>query len=369
MTQRVISIREAVRADDWLWKFPPLLAVAYAFILVEDHNTFTSLSSLILIFAVCGPAAAAYGYMINDIFDLAADRAAGRKNWMGLFSPFQKFAACLLCLCAGLLPVFFYEFGSTARYLLMVQFLLPTVYSVPPIRFKERGFLGVIVDSLGAHAVPVLFISAAFTYTGSVPQSEAYPLAISAALWSFFLGLRNITIHQVRDRLNDKRANVRTFGGSRKPKKLRKLVLFVFLPCELVSLSVFLAIILQFSWVLAIFVCVFLVTELCRSHFKWTLSLFYPRHNVERYVPFVTNGFYEFWLPLALAIQLTLVNLLYGSILIVHLLIFRRITRESIRWMFLLVEQIKVAVYTRRVKRRIRKVGRILKSPIVFKKS
>ena len=78
----IAAARRAVRLDDWWYsKIPPLLAVAYLQALVA-HVSSTRLAEVLpcaLLSIVC---VAAYGHVVNDIFDVDADRRAGKANAM-----------------------------------------------------------------------------------------------------------------------------------------------------------------------------------------------------------------------------------------------------------------------------------------------
>lgn len=76
------SFSKVIRSQDWwLYKLPPLLAIAYAEILLI-HPIITVLTFLLSISSV-----AAYGYIVNDIFDIEIDCKAGKSNAMAQFLP------------------------------------------------------------------------------------------------------------------------------------------------------------------------------------------------------------------------------------------------------------------------------------------
>ncbi|MFC2169811.1 UbiA family prenyltransferase, partial [Acidobacteriota bacterium] len=210
MQKEKISFSGLVRADNWLYsKIPPLLAVGYGIILVNKIEFPLGFPSLFfLLISICS--VAAYGHIVNDISDTHEDRVRGKINFAARLSPIKRLAICLFFIISGFSPFFFYDFGLTAIILLLINYLLPTLYSVPLIRLKERNRIGIVADALGAHAIPTLFLALAMIYVKPGSGNLGFFVAASAGIWAFFLGLRGIIFHQLLDRRFDKDAKVRT---------------------------------------------------------------------------------------------------------------------------------------------------------------
>ncbi|MEO1376459.1 MAG: hypothetical protein AAFW70_19600 [Cyanobacteria bacterium J06635_10] len=88
--EKFFSFFNLLRGNDWwFYKIPPLLAIAYAQILIQDtppqQSIVTLLSLLISMFFV-----AAYGHVVNDIFDIEIDSQAGKQNRMASLSKRQR---------------------------------------------------------------------------------------------------------------------------------------------------------------------------------------------------------------------------------------------------------------------------------------
>ena len=360
------SFSRLIRADNWVYsKIPPLLAVGYGAVLVNGIEFPLAFQTLSLLF-VCICSVAAYGHIINDIFDIQQDLAAGKKNSMARLSPIKRFGAVFLSIVPGIVVLFLVDFGTAATVLLVLNYLLPTIYSAPPIRLKERGFLGIMADALGSHTVPALFVAVAvMNVRPEAPEAGVlgYAVAVSAALWALFAGLRGIIVHQIADHRNDRRMNVDTFVGSRRRKSLRRMVLRFFLTAEIIGLVSFLAIMLPFSPILGSFVLVYLIGELAKIRFGWKLPLFYPEHpSKEPYLPLLNNEFYEVWLPLALVSQLVVGELSYGVMLILHLVLFRTIIKERLVILSRIVRDLilHLALFRFVVKERLVKIRKLV---------
>lgn len=329
MQQDKTSINDLVRAGNWLYsKIPPLLAVGYAITVIGELDFAYAVGRLFLIF-VSIFSVAAYGHIINDIFDIEQDAAIGKKNAMSDVSPLWRLGYCLLFIASGFIPLILLHAGPASTVLLIINYLLPTMYSLPIIRLKERGFPGVLADTLAAHAVPTLFIALSLVSEEAPRNDLIIWISVFASIWAFFAGLRGIIIHQVQDRQNDLRANVVTFAGGKRRKFLRTMVVRFIYPFEIVGIAGFLFLVLPYAPVLTFLVVAYVLVEFSKMRLGWKLPLFYPEQPaLESYLPLLNNEFYEVWLPCALAIQLTIMNLSYFLLFVIHVALFRRIIKE-----------------------------------------
>jgi 4-hydroxybenzoate polyprenyltransferase len=318
------SLAKIIRTDNWFsQKLPPLLAVAYAFLLVGAVEPISVLQLLpLVVLCIC---LAAYGHVINDIFDVEADAAAGRPNAMTNV-PVGLRVGLLVLLVAGGFGCLAAMGGTPVLFgLLAVNYLLPTLYSVPPIRLKERGISSVLSDTLGSHVVPTLFVGMSLQGISSADPVLEWRLILSATCWAFFVGLRGILVHQVVDQRNDQAANVVTFGARLGGKAVRSFVVKVVLPFEGLTLGLFLYFLLPFSPVLTGAVILYALGEISRLGRGLRLPHVFPEEpDREPHVPFLKNDFHEVWLPCALAVQLAIDRPAYVALLIVHVVLFRR---------------------------------------------
>lgn len=331
MNKSLSFVLRAVRVDNWgASKIPPLLAVGYALILINGVELSVSFLALFVFFA-CICSVAAYGHIINDIFDIQQDLAIGKKNSMAGLLPVQRYCLCFLFIVTGFVPLIYFNLNLTLTIILMVNYLLPTIYSVPITRLKERGFIGVITDASGAHLMPTLFIALLFIHAGNGTEKTGLAITISASIWALFAGLRGIIAHQISDQRNDRKMNTITFVSSRRRKSLRSLVLKVFFPCEVIGLTLFLYILIPVSIVLAVVTFLYVIVEITKIKCGWKLPLFFPEHPLtEPYLPLLNNEFYEVWLPCALLCQLVFIDYYYVIIMLFHLILFKTIILERL---------------------------------------
>lgn len=311
-----------VRAQDWWhYKIPPLLAVATAGLLGFGVPSLLERVAFGLLTVL---AIAAYGFVLNDLTDIEADRASGQPNRMAPLGPTGRAVAVgiPLLLAAALA---WQGGGPVMRVLIALNLLVPTLYSVPPFRLKGRGLWGALADAIGVHALPMALVGWTITRDdfGSDPHARAFLYA--ALAWTFLAGFRNIIVHQARGLHGDRIAQVRTFVASIGAPAARRLVWHWVFPAELVALVALLVLIVPTAPVLLPLLVLYLALEFRAMRLGWTLAVFEsPTRSTERYRPIVNNALYEVWLPLGLALQLALVHPWGIAVLVAELVLFRR---------------------------------------------
>ncbi|MGB3653517.1 MAG: tetratricopeptide repeat protein [Rivularia sp. (in: cyanobacteria)] len=313
-----ILLFKTIRLDNWwLYKITPLLAIGYGEIILMDIPPIQSiLTVLSLLFSISS--VAAYGHIVNDIFDIEVDTKAGKSNSIAQFSPWQQLLFCILFAVTGFVLPIVLNFGTWAVILLGINYLLPTIYSAPPLRLKEKGIWGVITDAGGAHLVPTLFVAA--TFLSFTPQSSRNILIFTglAATHAFFVGLRGILLHQLWDRDKDEKSGTTTFVSQRQPETVRRWIAHFVFPVE-IALLVSVAVILSLSepWLIPFFVAYFAFTI---AKLKATKTPLDPSPTVRKNI--VPHDLYEVWLPLALAMLLSSGNPRYLGFVTLTLVLF-----------------------------------------------
>ena len=294
------SFFKIIRASEWwLYKIAPLLAIAYAEILLIHLPPLQSVTT-VLTFLLSISSVAAYGYIVNDLFDIEVDRKAGKSNAMAQFLPWRRFLFCLVFVATGFAVPILMKFGTLAIILLAINYLLPTLYSAPPLRLKERGIWGILSDAAGAHLIPTLFVAATFLNLSAAPQPNALTFSIIAAAWAFFAGVRGILLHQLWDRDNDINSGISTFVTQFQPESVRLWINRLVFPCEIIVFSGLAVVLSRFSpWLLGFFTVYVLITL---SKLNLTQTPLDPSPPIGQNI--IPHDLYEVWLPLALAILL-----------------------------------------------------------------
>ena len=159
----------------------------------------------------CVSCVAAYGHVVNDWFDITEDESR-KPNTMRNVPVSRRAALCFACIVAPFIALSFLPDQWLARTVLAFNFLWLTLYSVPFVRLKERGRLGVIADAAGSHITPTIF---AFALTVAFVACWAGMLVIGAVLlWATVLGIKGILYHQISDRASDEKAGVATYAAT-----------------------------------------------------------------------------------------------------------------------------------------------------------
>ena len=146
----------------------------------------------------------AFGYLVNDLSDFEADRAAGKKRAAHQFSLRDLWFICGLLVVVGVIALWPYLFLTRLNPVLVASsFLLAGAYSLAPVRLKERGWLGLVAASAAQRSVPALAAAACL---------GAFDSTTSALAVIYFLnGLRYIILHQILDSQNDRIASIHTY--------------------------------------------------------------------------------------------------------------------------------------------------------------
>lgn len=327
---RVIALlRDRVRFDGW-WhsKIPPLLAVAYASVLRSGATPGEALPALAGVFASIA-CVAAYGHVVNDAFDVDADRAAGKPNAMAALSPPRRAALAAVFLTLGFVPAALLGYPIVGWILLALNYAWPTLYSLPATRLKERGLWGVAADAAGSHVTPTLLVLVVLADPSDAASAEPSAFAILSVAWASVLGIKGILYHQVADRENDEASETRTLATTAGAGRIERFLPWFNLAIEMpVSVALTAAVAIEMPLaVVALVVYAAIETIKWRLGFPFALSA-NPR-TVRTSFPFVNDFFSVLWLPLAAAVSLALSSTAWLGLAPLHLLAFRRSARTE----------------------------------------
>lgn len=212
----------------WRFKIPVLITIFYLVLIIGDKNCYSPLvsflSSLFIVIGVSG-----IGYLTNDLGDIEKDRLISKPNAATQLNNFEVGFIFIFFLALAILPWQYLPFNYKSVCLLCFEFLLFFMYAFKPFRLKEKGFLGVVTDALYAHTVPALLAAYTYFMVVETPKNSFWWFILLLCPWQFFLGLRNILLHQMADNENDLQSATKTFvteKGLYKAKKLSRYFLF-----------------------------------------------------------------------------------------------------------------------------------------------
>jgi len=159
----------------------------------------------VALFALFSTLMTGYGYLINDLADRELDRLHGKRNAFHNTHPLVALGVVVAMLIVG--GLFALPFFERNGFLLIwvVWCLTATAYSMPPLRLKERGAIGLAATIAAQQTLPTALLLAAFGNVWSVA-------ALVFVLFSTTRGISSDVGHQVRDWADDQSTNTRTFA-------------------------------------------------------------------------------------------------------------------------------------------------------------
>jgi 4-hydroxybenzoate polyprenyltransferase len=298
----VDSPARIVRAGNW-WasKLPPLIGLALALAVVFPLSFERTVEVIVAVILVTGGAVGAYGHLLNDAFDLEADRRAGRPNRLSRVAAPVRFLMVAAALGLAFLPAVVVHYGPLVLGLLVLECALPALYSIPPLRLKDRGLWGVVADAAGAHAVPTLIVIAAAVG----PGMGEHPVVIGCAIvWAVAVGLEGILWHQLRDREDDRAAGATTLAVRHGARRVRHVLVAILQPVKATALVALVVSLQPAAPVLAGALAVVLGLDVVKWGLGWRYVYASGDPLLERaYLPLVSNAFAELWLPVGLAVD------------------------------------------------------------------
>ncbi len=216
------KLKEIINWNKWAGFKTPILFMfmVYIGLMSENHrflNDFFLFSFFIFIYG-------SSNHIINDYFDLEVDMKAGKKN---TFEELDKKATySLLTVAIGSLLLFGaysstqFPNGLLFFIVLILSLTLNFSYSIPPVRLKNRGILGIIAVPIMEVIFPVLLLLLAFDYLYRVDS-------LIILVYSILLGLHFIIQHQIEDYDADYKSSIKTYvveAGLEKSKRIYSIV-------------------------------------------------------------------------------------------------------------------------------------------------
>jgi hypothetical protein len=216
---------KTVRFDEWgstkLFECIMVLFVGYHGIKgYIDLTRITALATFIASYL-------ALGYYINDISDYFADKKAEKDRGIHHLSKLEAIFTGFVLWSINIISLFFFHPKHFSLFILGCIFLYLVMlgYSLPPLRFKERGLTGLITAAIGQRTLPaIVLISTMENIPGRVFLYIAL-LTINGLHW--------IIIHQAIDLKNDEMAGIKTYMRQRTSANLKKVLIYVIFPFEI----------------------------------------------------------------------------------------------------------------------------------------
>jgi 4-hydroxybenzoate polyprenyltransferase len=226
------NLLSLIRAYEWVDKLQQIFIAAFILIIYLPHpERYLIQIAIVGIYVIF---LGSYGYVINSYEDRKQDAKVGKHPEALYFSCKQiKVILTFFAIPSLAIPLYFPD--VKIKVLGIVTFILVTLYSLKPVRLKERGIWGIFTAALTQRALPFLL------FVFLIPLSD---LIVASFLlgWLSLTGIVVIMAHQLGDFESDKKARVNTWAlklGRDKVGELIKITLVLMLICILICFLIF----------------------------------------------------------------------------------------------------------------------------------
>lgn len=301
-------------SNPWNYKVPFLITIPYLVFFISETIPECPVLyigvSLLVIIGVAG-----LGYLTNDLGDKQKDKLQGKYNVTEYLSRLSIVGLFFIFFFLMLAPWWILPFNGNSALLLVIEVLLFFLYAFPPFRLKERGLLGIVADSLYAHALPSALAAYTFYLLIGCKETVFYFFISVLLSWQFVLGLRNILFHQIQDFENDRMTNTQTYVtkmGINKSESIVKIVLCF----ELVFFMMFIVFCSYINLFVGLSALLF-----------WSFSYFKQKDRQERGYRLLAykllDDLYIQWFPIFILSILSVKSIALVFVFILHVVLFK----------------------------------------------
>lgn len=309
------NISNWYRGKDWYRSKASGLAGLLILFALQFHLDFYTFTKTLLPAFITLIGIAAFGYFLNDFGDQKDDVKSGATNTVVGLKWHSKFGLLILSLSFAILPWYFLPFTNITLYVLTAEFCLFITYSLWPFKFKKVPFVGVILDSLYAHAIPTFLAAYTFWLTSDTELNMIFFAVLIA--WQFVVGLRSIIQHHISDRKKDAIANSYNIFNHLKGRVLY-LVGKRLIPAEVILFVALCFIMDTGGYWLLFFFMIFVANQafMWRNAIIWRIRGRYKKGNAS------PAFFYEHRIGVIAGLILMFVDVKYGLVLVAYIFVF-----------------------------------------------
>lgn len=308
-----------------------MLALAYYALLSGSLPPVRDTLFLGGVFLIAVIGIAGFGHVFLDIFDVDEDRLRGQHNTWHEASHTRRSLTLIALLAASWTPWLFIPIGQPGIALVVAEFLMFALYAIPPVRLKERGFPGIVADSMYAHVLPALWTWIPFAHFSGAATPAWF--GVMTAVWALVVGMRELLYHQALDAKTDSVARVGTYGAQRGRSEAMSVVLNRLLPLEIVTFALFLGALSAKAPLVAIGFAVYLPWTIWKINRLWLQPVdVFGQASVDDKVTVICrrilSPFYFVWMPLLLVIAISVRDPSYTVLLVIHIALFRKVIAQ-----------------------------------------
>lgn len=312
------QIASATRSEDWRLSFVPfIIACVYLWSSLFALE-FSSYHIIILLLSVCTTFGfAAFGYFINEFFDKKDDLIAGKINKLSLLSLPKQFLLFLFISILCFSPWLFLPADANSYWLILAEIASFLLYSLPFFRLKKSIFFAGILDALYAYLLPGLLSFHTYALVSGL-DVKIHPVLFFVSI--FFIGYRNIFLHQIKDVLGDKKAKLKTlpqYLGVNKSYNFLKIL-------YLLEISLLLAFSIELIIINKIYAPWFVLVVLYLIYVRKDLRKLFKEESYFALLPVqhVLDLLYQLFFPLLQLLLLLWIDWRWIVIVPFHLLLF-----------------------------------------------
>lgn len=298
----------------WNYKIPLLLSFTYLIVYMGEVGTqIFTLSIICSYLTILGFAGTAY--LINDYSDKEPDLVSGKQNFFSTRLYKHFFVYLLFFVLIALLPWLYLPIDKLSIFLIALQFTSYILYSFRPFRFKEKGVLGLLCDTLYAHVIPAILAIHTFYLIIGERLIDHIDIVLVVVVWQFFSGMRNIYSHQYEDLNNDLKSSTNTWVTNFSYEN-RNRIYKTLIALEVLSFISFLFVVAPDFILLPITYLLFLIT-------RWLVFAKSREDlNPKAFTNILLDEFYIKWIPILILISIIPQKTSVSIVLILHLIFF-----------------------------------------------
>jgi 4-hydroxybenzoate polyprenyltransferase len=228
LRSRINDFQQLIRWNEWGDSKLPFIFLALLLLLMQNPNQYFDLAVLL---AILGFSFfyLAFGYVFNDWMDREADRMVGKVKRVQQWSSWQAIGLLAFFVFASLIFIFPWMSNGAVLIIIGLCYILAITYSGTFLRFKERGWAGVLVASVAQRTLPVCLL---YAILGIWDKTTILFLILT-----LLIGFRWMVTHQVDDLERDKATSTRTFATRQNQQYLNSLLVWI-LNLEILSLLI-----------------------------------------------------------------------------------------------------------------------------------
>lgn len=227
-------ILKALRIREW-WNYKIQFLFGLAYLIIGlDKIPFEHALAVIPVLLVWAFAVFGFGFFLNDVYDIKQDLIAGKLNFSNKFSKRSKAIIIAVLITLAIAPWLFIPFNYLAFSLVIIHLVLAIAYSMPPIRFKEKTWIGIVIGASIETFIPFLIVLFSLSPSVTFKGLFSFNVYILISFWCMLFGIRNILLHQIQDHENDTLSGVNSFAVIYGPQRSFLLLNFIIAPFEII---------------------------------------------------------------------------------------------------------------------------------------